>query len=190
MQPAEDSSFYQAFVGAANSVSQLFTQAQKEQKAAAAGGTRLALERTADWLDSQGSGDTVPKAVLRQFLNEEYMKAGGGELYSRTQRALQEAQQGPHPPGPNPSSLPPFPWNVPGQHPNCHQNNFFTSGTGSIGSPFSPLQNSENQQRETNPLLFPQFGGAAGQVVENGHGCMMSSNHIMLGPPGPASGNP
>lgn len=57
MEPTEDTGLYQSFVGAANSVSQLFSQAQKEQRAAAAAGSRSALERTAAWLEGQNGSD-------------------------------------------------------------------------------------------------------------------------------------
>eukprot|EP00803_Ostreobium_quekettii_P001342 evm.model.scf_1600.1 EVM.evm.TU.scf_1600.1 scf_1600:16141-16694(+) len=80
MQPEEDSGLYHAFVGAANAVSHLFTQAQKEQRAAASAAARASLERTAAWLDGQAGAPegAVPKWALRQFLNEEHLVSGPG----------------------------------------------------------------------------------------------------------------
>lgn len=89
MDACEDSTFFQSFVGAANAVSHMYTQAVKEQRSAAQAGTRQALERIAQWVDMQGTSEVIAKAALQELLNEEHLKAGGGGLYARQQRLLQ-----------------------------------------------------------------------------------------------------
>ncbi|GMH35104.1 hypothetical protein BSKO_02972 [Bryopsis sp. KO-2023] len=164
MDLAEDSTFFQSFVGAANAVSHMYTLALKEQRAASQAATRQTLERIAQWADMPGTAETIPWA-LRKLLHEEHLKAGGGGLYARPQGGHQ--QQNMQEVVAETPAVPHFP---PGQWHNPHEQHTPTPLHGNLLS--------ENFQQQNYPKSFslPQFGIPHHQY---------DPNH----PPGPGQGS-
>ncbi|GFR46747.1 hypothetical protein Agub_g8370 [Astrephomene gubernaculifera] len=75
-----EKSIYGSFVSAANAVSTLYSQAVQQQRRASAQASRQALERVVAFLLAQNPGsEVVSKAVLLQFLQQEYESIEGGE---------------------------------------------------------------------------------------------------------------
>ncbi|KAL6759261.1 hypothetical protein V8C86DRAFT_2576973 [Haematococcus lacustris] len=71
---------HSSFVVAANSISQLYTQAVQQQRRSSAAASRLTLERVLAFLLKEHAGsDVVPKADLVQFLQQEYEGVEGSE---------------------------------------------------------------------------------------------------------------
>lgn len=64
---------YSSFVCAANSISQLYSQAVSQQRKSSAMASRQTLERLAHWLMREyPNDDAIPKSALLQFLHQEY----------------------------------------------------------------------------------------------------------------------
>lgn len=72
---------YSSFVSAANSVSQLYTQGLQQQRKAAASAARQTLERVICFvLRECGDSQVVSKAVLLEFLQQEYQNVDVQEV--------------------------------------------------------------------------------------------------------------
>ncbi|KAG2487677.1 hypothetical protein HYH03_013677 [Edaphochlamys debaryana] len=75
-----EKSLYGSFVSAANAVSTLYSQAVQQQRRASAQASRQALERVVAFLLATNPGqESISKAVLLQFLQQEYESIEGGE---------------------------------------------------------------------------------------------------------------
>lgn len=71
---------YSSFVSAANSMSQLYSQAVQQQRKSSAAASRQTLERVLGFvLKEYGNSDMVPKAAILQFLQQEYEAVDGSE---------------------------------------------------------------------------------------------------------------
>lgn len=80
LDPDAEKTLYTSFVSAANSVSQLYTQAVQQQRKSSAAASRQTLERIAHFLMREyGAQDTIPKAALLHFLHQEYEGIEGCE---------------------------------------------------------------------------------------------------------------
>ncbi|GIL48696.1 hypothetical protein Vafri_5174 [Volvox africanus] len=91
-------SIYGSFVSAANAVSTLYSQAVQQQRRASAQASRQALERVVTFLISQNPGsEMVSKAVLLNFLQQEYESIEGGEHLPHVFPAPQLSVAGPGP---------------------------------------------------------------------------------------------
>ncbi|GIM09768.1 hypothetical protein Vretimale_13586, partial [Volvox reticuliferus] len=93
-----EKSIYGSFVSAANAVSTLYSQAVQQQRRASAHASRQALERVVTFLLSQNPGsEMVSKAVLLNFLQQEYESIEGGEHLPHVFPAPQLSIVGPGP---------------------------------------------------------------------------------------------
>lgn len=71
---------YTSFVSAANSVSQLYASAVQQQRKSSAAAYRQSLERVLGFvLREYGSSDSIPKAAMLQFLQQEFENVEGSE---------------------------------------------------------------------------------------------------------------
>ncbi|EFJ42382.1 hypothetical protein VOLCADRAFT_119446 [Volvox carteri f. nagariensis] len=94
-----EKSIYGSFVSAANAVSTLYSQAVQQQRRASAQASRQALERVVTFLLAQNPGsEMVSKAVLLNFLQQEYESIEGGEHLPHVFPAPQLSVVGPGPP--------------------------------------------------------------------------------------------
>ncbi|GLC46087.1 hypothetical protein PLESTM_001823900 [Pleodorina starrii] len=94
-----EKSIYGSFVSAANAVSTLYAQAVQQQRRASAQVSRQALERVVTFLLAQNPGsEMVSKAVLLNFLQQEYESIEGGEHLPHVFPAPQITVVGPAPP--------------------------------------------------------------------------------------------
>mmetsp|Transcript_32306 Transcript_32306/g.82072 ORF Transcript_32306/g.82072 Transcript_32306/m.82072 type:complete len:213 (-) Transcript_32306:495-1133(-) len=71
---------YASFVSAANSVSQLYASAVQQQRRSSAAAYRQSLERVLGFIVREYStSDSIPKAALLQFLQQEFESVEGSE---------------------------------------------------------------------------------------------------------------
>lgn len=75
-----DRSLYSTFVTAANSISQLYTQASQQQKRAHVEGSRQALEKLVNWIvREQGTPQAIPTHFLLDYLRFELQNLDSAE---------------------------------------------------------------------------------------------------------------
>lgn len=158
---------YSTFVAAANSMSQLYSQAVQQQRKSSAAASRQTLERMLGFLLREYAGsDVIPKAAILQFLQQEYENVEGSENlpHQFPVQFLPAVSQG-HMPGeenqqphavPMADPLACKPAHVPGRQflsPSAKRAN---SSTGPISS-YSAMETTEHDRHMEASTLGPAF---------------------------------